>query len=125
MTYHPDLAAAHLGGASLAEGEAIERPALRSLHEAATPKQRRNLRLDWHETTRAVASVVGALPASDVLVNRAFPSEGAKVSAAAEAYRRAGVARYFLHVPQDSESTAPAGFTKARPWQKFLRLRGA
>jgi hypothetical protein len=44
----------------IAEGEAIERLALRSLHEAATPDQRRDLRLEWHETIGAVASIAAA-----------------------------------------------------------------
>jgi GNAT superfamily N-acetyltransferase len=125
MTCHHALATARPDAAILAEGEAIERLALRSLHEVATPDQRRDLRLDWHETAGSVASVAGALPASAIVVNRAFLSEGADTSAIAEDYRRAGVARFFLHMPQDSGTAAAAGFTEARPWQKFLRLRGA
>ncbi|MDG4650384.1 GNAT family N-acetyltransferase [Roseibacterium sp. SDUM158017] len=125
MTCHSSLSPAHLDADLLTEGEAIERLALRSLHEAATPDQRRDLRLDWHETAGSVASVAGALPASAIVVNRAFLCEGAEVSAAAEPYRRASVARFFLHVPKDGGTAVPTDFTEARPWQKFLRMRGA
>lgn len=125
MTCHPPLALTHPDAALVAEGEAIERLALQSLHAAANPDQRRALRLDWHETAGSVASVAGALPAFAIVVNRAFLSEGSEVSVAAEPYRRAGVARFFLHVPKEGGTAAPAGFTVARPWQKFLRIRGA
>ena len=124
MTCHQSLARTRIDAALLVEGEAIERLALRSLHEAATPDQRRDLRLGWHETAGSVASVAGALPASAIVVNRAFLSEGAEVSTAAEPYRGADVARFFLHFPKDGGTAAAAGFTEARPWQKFLRLRG-
>ena len=125
MTYHQSLARTRTDAALLVEGEAIERLALRSLHEAATPDQRRDLRLDWHEAAGSVASVGGALPASAIVVNRAFLSEGAEVSVAAEEYRRAGVARFFLHAPKTGVNDAETGLTEARPWQKFLRVRGA
>lgn len=125
MSCHQSLAATRPDAALLTEGEAIERLALRSLHAAATPDQQRDLRLDWRETTGSVASVAGALPASAIVVNRAFLCEGAEVSAAVEPYRRADVARFFLHIPKDGGTAAPEGYTEARPWQKFLRLRGA
>lgn len=117
------------GGDLVAEGETIERLALRSLHDAATPDLRRDLRIDWRETPSCVASIAAALPASAIVVNRAFLGSGADLSHAAEPYRTSGVTSFFLHVPHGcpfpATRAAALGLAEARGWQKFVRLRGA
>lgn len=128
MTCHPSLFPAGPYADAIAEGEAIERLALRSLHEAAMPDLRRDLRLDWRETTASVASIAAALPPSAIVVNRAFLIEDADLCAAAESYRAACVGRFFLHLPHGSSHLADTGpthgFGEARAWQKFVRFRG-
>ena len=112
----------------IAEGEAIERLALKTLHEAATPEMRQQLRLDWRETPGATVSIAASLPPSAIVVNRAFLTDDAVFSEATEPYRTAGVARFFLHLPHGSPPRAPGastGFCEARAWQKFIRPRGA
>lgn len=112
-----------------AEGEAIERQALHSLHAVATPEIRKALGLAWTETTGATASIAAALPASAIVVNRAFLTDRQAVADTAEVYRAAGVGRYFLHLPPDVPprrgTIAPPGYREARSWQKFVRRRGA
>lgn len=117
------------GGDLVAEGETIERLALRSLHDAATPDMRRDLRIDWRETPSCMASIAAALPASAIVVNRAFLGSGADLPHAAEPYRTSGVTSFFLHVPHGcpfpAARAAALGLAEARGWQKFVRLRGA
>lgn len=129
MTCQGTILASPFASDIIAEGEAMERLALRSLHEAATPDQRRDLRLDWHETIGAVASIAAALPPSAIVVNRAFLAEDADLSAAAAPYRARGVARFFLHLAHGRPSPAVPGtaeaLEEARAWQKFIRHRGA
>lgn len=113
----------------LAEGEALERLALRSLHDCATSGMRQSLRLEWHETAEATMSVAAGLPSSAIVVNRAFLSPEGAIGEVSRTYRAAGVARYFLHVPGGglSRSCDPGtqGLKDARAWQKFVRPRGA
>ena len=115
--------------ALIAESEAIERLALRSLHIVASPELRGNLGLDWCETSHAAASIAAALPPSAIVVNRAFLGADADLGAAAAAYRSSGVRRFFLHVlhvdPLPEAAEAKPAFAEARAWQKFLRPRGA
>jgi hypothetical protein len=62
MTFQGSILPSLFASDAIAEGEVIESLALKSLHEAATPDQRRDLRLEWHETTGTVASIAAALP---------------------------------------------------------------
>lgn len=125
MTAQHPLPRAHSETALIAEGEAIERLALQSLHEVATPDLRRDLGLDWCERHSVTASLAAGLPRSAIVVNRAFPTRGADLSTAAEPFRAAGVARFFLHVPHGTSFPAEHGFKEARAWQKFVRFQGA
>jgi GNAT superfamily N-acetyltransferase len=128
MTCLPATLPAQTDADLVSEGEAIERLALRSLHEAATPDLRRDIELDWREIGGVAASIAAALPRSAIVVNRAFLTETANLSEAAELFRAARVGRFFLHLPHGSPSgalRAEHAFTEARAWQKFLRLRGA
>ena len=122
-TVEPDLREVH------AEGEAMEMSALASLHAAATPGLRAALGLSWAENAEATDSTASALPASAIVVNRAVAHVAAAVPRLAEHYRASGVGRFFLHLPA-GVAVPPAllrglALTGARPWQKFLRLRGA
>ena len=103
----------------------MEQQALRSLHEAATPDLRRDLGLDWCEGHSVTASVAAGLPQSAIVVNRAFLTRDADLSTAAEPFRAADVARFFLHMPHGTSSPAEHGFKEARAWQKFVRFQGA
>ena len=113
--------------------EAIERAAVTELHEAAPPELRRDLGLACEEIGTALVSVAGGCPASAIVVNRALgpgesrPGERHEVAAIAERYRRAGVARYFVHVhpdarpPQVRQWLMDLGLNRTRSWVKFLR----
>jgi hypothetical protein len=67
----------------LNRGERIERTALKGLHGCATPGMRRDLKLVWRETPGATASIAAALPASAIVLNRAFLSPEATIAEAA------------------------------------------
>ncbi len=119
----PDLGTLH------GEGEAMEMRALASLHAAATPEMRAALGLSWREDGQATVSRAAALPASAIVVNRALLRDAAALPGIAAGYRAAGVGRFFLHlapgvaVPPDRRRDL--ALRPARPWQKFLRVRGA
>jgi GNAT superfamily N-acetyltransferase len=125
MTSHQTFAhfQGHLDPAIVTEGEMIEREALRSLHDGATPAIRRDLRLGWRETPDATMSIAAALPPSAIVINRAFLKNGAGAGATVQDYRATGVHRAFLHLPCDRPSSVleVPGLQPARPWQKFVR----
>ena len=118
-----------------AASEAIERAALADLHAAATPALIDALQLRAVETGTGLVSIGGALPASAIVVNRALgvglgaPETEATMGAMFDAYREAGVARYFVQRHPDAQPPAivdwcrAAGLEKARGWQKFARGR--
>lgn len=122
------------------DAEDLERAALEDLHLAALPAVRAALAIQGLRIGGAFVSVAGRLPASAVVVNRAI---GVGLSAPETeeteetvgdmlaAYRRAGVARYFIQrhpdaaPPHLTEWLVAAGLEKARGWQKFARGREA
>lgn len=113
--------------------EDIERAALADLHAAATPELVDALGLRAVQIGGALVSVGGALPASAIVVNRAIgvglgaPETEATIGAMVDAYREAGIARYFVQRHPDADPPAivdwclAAGLEKARGWQKFAR----
>lgn len=115
--------------------EDIERAALADLHSAATPELVDRLQLGVREIGAALVSIGGALPASAIVVNRAIglglgaAETEATLGAMVDAYRAAGVARYFVQRHPDAQPPAivdwcrAAGLEKARGWQKFTRGR--
>jgi GNAT superfamily N-acetyltransferase len=117
------------------ESEAIERAALASLHAAATPTLSAALDLSLATVGGVTVSAAAALPASAIVVNRAIglgrDGGAAEVAAIMARYRKAGLSRYLVHTPGETEAPALAeacrrlGLRRARGWQKFLRLRGA
>jgi GNAT superfamily N-acetyltransferase len=119
----PDLDAFH------DEGETMEMRALASLHAAATPEMRDALGLCWGEDGEASVSAAAALPASAIVVNRAVVRGAAALPRLAAGYRAAGIGRFFLHLPPGVEVPPDVlrdlALRDARPWQKFVRLRGA
>jgi GNAT superfamily N-acetyltransferase len=128
MTCHGTIVPPPIDADIIAESEAIERLALRSLHGVATPRLQHDLRLDWHETRGGAVSIAAALPPSAIVVNRAFLAEDADPYAMAASYRARGVARFFLHIPHgrpsEGQTVAAKGLEDARAWQKFVRHRG-
>lgn len=119
------------------ELEDIERAALEDLHAAASDELRRDLRIEGATAGAGFVSVVGTLPASAVVANRtiglalAGPETKDTVDAVLARYRKAGVARYFIHVHPDAQAAelgdwlTGMGLEPARGWVKFTRGRAA
>jgi GNAT superfamily N-acetyltransferase len=119
----------------LRSAEEIERAALEDLHEAASPELRVSLGIECRTIGSAFVSIASALPTSAIVINRAIglghqaPATEDAIREIVEAYRSAGVARYFLQVhpgaqPQQIDGWLLAcGLEKARGWQKFSRGR--
>ncbi|MCC5975647.1 MAG: hypothetical protein JJT81_16565 [Rubellimicrobium sp.] len=110
------------------ESEAIEAAALASLHVQATPALRDGLGLAWRQRDGARLSIAARLPASAIVINRAFGVRLQTLEAVAAEHRALGTQRYFLHpvISADDLSTAAAqaGLVPARAWQKFERQPG-
>ena len=116
--------------------EAVERAALADLHAAATQALIDALRLRTIEIGAGLVSIGGALPESAIVVNRAIglglgaAEAEATMEAVFEAYRGAGVARYFVQRHPEARPSEiadwcrAAGLEKARGWQKFSRGPG-
>lgn len=117
------------------EAEQIERAALQALHDAADDEIRSALGIETHDIAGALVSIAAKLPASAIVINRTLglgvdqPASDGDVQAIADAYAKAGVARYFVHWTEDAK---PADFSSAfenhglapvRGWQKFERGR--
>lgn len=111
------------------ESEAIEATALASLYAQETPALRDRLGLCWREYACSRLSIAAHLPASAIVINRAFGVTSETLPAVAAAYSAAHIRRFFLHPAKATEdlsaSAAQAGLVPARPWQKFERLPGA
>lgn len=115
--------------------EEIERAALADLHEAASPELRASLGIESRTIGSAFVSIARALPASAIVINRAIglgnpvPETEDTIREIVEAYRTAGVARYFVQVHPDArprqigEWLLEHGLERARGWQKFSRGR--
>ncbi len=119
------------------EAEFIERAALADLQAAATPELAEALGLGAVEVGSALVSLAARLPASAIVINRTIglglssPASENAVRELVGAYRRAGVARFFV---QRHPSAQPARLVdwllaaeleRARAWQKFSRGRAA
>ena len=119
------------------ELEAIERAELEALHAAAPDALRSGLELACEQIGTALVSIAARLPASGIVVNRAIglgvagSEHPETVAAIVERYRKAGVARYFVHVHPEARPAAlrqwlvERGLEKARGWMKFTRGREA
>lgn len=115
------------------EAERIERAALESLHDAATPALRETLGLQTLVQGSGFVSMAAALPASAIVVNRTIglgyetPATREAVQRIVDSYREAGVTRFFIHrhpdagPPEMVDWLLEAGLEKARGWQKFER----
>ena len=115
--------------------EAIERAALLDLYDAANPALKRRLGLEVREIGGATAFMAAALPASAIVVNRVCglgldrPATRDDIAEIDEAYRAAGVARYFIHWHPEAEPVdLPAAFSefgleRTRGWQQFAHNR--
>ncbi len=112
----------------IVEGEAIEAAALSSLHAQATPALQNELGLAWHDRAGARLSIAARLPASAIVINRAFGVRPDTLGAVATEYRAMGTQRFFLHLASAMDdmqaAAAQAGMIPARAWQKFERLPG-
>lgn len=113
----------------VSEGETIEAAALASLHAQATPFLRDRLGLAWRQRDGARLSMATRLPASAVVINRAFGLRPETLRAIAAEYHAAGSKRFFLHPDISTDDlSGPAlqvGLVPARAWQKFERLPGS
>ncbi len=117
--------------------EEIERLALEDLHAAASGELRGTLGITGRNIGSAFVSVAHALPASAIVINRAIgaglarPETDETADAMVDAYRKAGVERFFVQVHPDAAPKTFAGMLetrgleKARGWQKFSRGRDA
>ena len=113
----------------------IERAALEDLHEAASPELRARLGIECRTIGSAFVSIASALPASAIVINRAIgvgiaaPETEDTIHEIVEAYRAAGVTRYFVQVHPDAQPRQidgwllDRGLERARGWQKFSRGR--
>lgn len=110
--------------------ESIESAAWRDLLEAAPPSERTRRGL-WAETIGR-ATLIGAAGIDHPLFNRVIGLSGSEGDVVAErvveSYRRAGVKRYFVHVPEGTSGDALAhalerqGLTRFhRAWIKLVR----
>ncbi len=115
--------------------EVIERAALLDLFDIAGPSLKRRLGLDVREIAGATLLMAAMLPATAIVVNRvcglglAQSATRDDVAAIDEAYRSAGVPRYFLHWHPDAappdlpDAFAEFGLERARAWQLFEHNR--
>lgn len=115
------------------EAETIERAALEDLYAAARPAVRQRLGVRTLEVEGGFAGLAPGLPRSAIVLNRAIglgvsqPATPSGVSRVLQAYRVAGVARFFVHVHADARPDAlrgwlqTEGLVRARGWQKFRR----
>ena len=116
---------------------AIEVAALEDLQSAATEQLRVKLKISADRSGNRLMSIAAALPATAVVVNRtiglglAAPATRLSVKSVIDAYRNAGVARYFVHVHPKAEPDrleqwlSEFGLQQARGWVKFKRGRDA
>ena len=113
--------------------EEIERASLSELHDVLTPEISESLGIQRLSIGSAMVSIAGNLPTSAIVLNRSIglglpgPESKESIIDIVEAYRQAGVARYFIHVhPNANPDNIPgwigeAGLEKTRGWQKFAR----
>ena len=113
----------------------IERAALEDLHDAAPPELRASLGIESRTIGSAFVSIASALPASAIVINRAIgtgcmaPETEETIREIVDAYRSAGVVRYFVQVHPDARPQQigdwllDCGLERARGWQKFSRGR--
>lgn len=117
----------------MSDGENIERAALESLHAAADEQSREALGLETAMIGGAFVSIASELPASAIVVNRAIgiglhePADRLSASKTVCAFKKRGVARYFLHLHPEAGPADIAGWLKedgleqTRGWMKFDR----
>ncbi len=115
--------------------EELERAALEDFHQAASPELRKSLGVESRTIGSAFVSMASALPSSAIVINRVIGlglstgETGDTIHQIVEAYRSAGIARYFVHVHPDALPRHIGNWLldhklqKARGWQKFSRGR--
>lgn len=115
------------------EAETIERAALGDVYAAVPPAVRARLGVRILEVDGAFAGLAPGLPRAAIVLNRAIglgvgqPATANGVSGVIQAYRDAGVARFFIHAHADARPDAlrgwieDEGLVRARGWQKFRR----
>lgn len=111
--------------------ETVERAALASLHEAATPDVRERLGMRLERIGDAIASIVPGI--DSIIVNRVIglgverPASREDVERIADRYREAGVRRHLVHLdasarPDELEGwIQAAGYGSYRAWVPFER----
>ena len=116
---------------------AIEQAALEDLQAAATEELQIRLEISAEHDADCLISIAAALPSTAIVVNRtiglglAAPATRSSVERIVDAYRSAGVARYFVHVhpkaqPDNLEQwLREFDLQQARGWVKFKRGREA
>jgi len=119
------------------EGEFVERDSMIDLQAAETPELVDALGLTALNIGDTFVSVAAKLPATAIVINRALglgltsAETKENVVRMVEAYRGAGVERYFIQIHPDAapdklaDWLVAAGLEKARGWQKFSRGREA
>ncbi len=115
--------------------EEIERAALEDFHAAASAELRARLGIESRTPGSAFLSIASALPASAIVINRVIglgfsaPETEQTIRGIVDAYRSAGVARYFVQIHPDARPQRMGdwllgrGLERARGWQKFSRGR--
>ncbi len=111
----------------------IERTALEALHKNIPEGVCLSLGISGKNIGAGFASIVSALPSSAIVLNRMIgvghgkPESKKTIAELVEAYREAGVERYFIHIHPDAEPREigewliEKGLEKTRSWQKFCR----
>lgn len=117
--------------------EEIERVALEDLHQAVTLELADHIGIRSMNVGTAFVSLASALPATAIVLNRTIglglsrPEAEETVREIVEAYRTAGVERYFIQLHPMAQPPELVGWLRefgleqARGWQKFSREREA
>lgn len=115
--------------------EEIERAALEDFHAAASAELRARLGIESRTPGSAFLSIASALPAPAIVINRVIglgfsaPETEETIQGIVDAYRSAGVARYFVQIHPDARPQRMGdwllgcGLERTRGWQKFSRGR--
>ncbi|MDJ0958803.1 MAG: hypothetical protein QNI91_18190 [Arenicellales bacterium] len=115
----------------------IETAALADLQAAATEELRARLKISVDHDQNRLVSMAAVLPPSAIVVNRTIglglnaPATRSSVEAVVDAYRNAGITRYFVHVHPKAEPAnlkqwlSELDLRQTRGWVKFKRGRDA
>lgn len=110
--------------------ETVERAALASLHEAASPDVRERLGMRLERIGDAIASIVPGIDST--VVNRVVglgverPASREDVERIADRYRAAGVGRHLVHLAESARPDELEGWIEAagyRPYRAWVPFR--